>query len=130
MKSNDKQPQNTENKQKILKINNEFTSQNFIHVKKLKRIFIIILIIFVLLIGRIGFLQFVEGSSLKEMAYKQQSINQIISPKRGNVYDSTGKVLATSASVDTITINPNSIKDEKDDEQKTKELKEKVAKAF
>ena len=130
MKSNDKQPQNTENKQKILKINNEFTSQNFIHVKKLKRIFIIILIIFVLLIGRIGFLQFVEGSSLKEMAYKQQSINQIISPKRGNIYDSTGKVLATSASVDTITINPNSIKDEKDDEQKTKELKEKVAKAF
>ena len=64
------------------------------------------------------------------MAYKQQSINQIISPKRGNIYDSTGKVLATSASVDTITINPNSIKDESNDEQKTKELKEKVAKAF
>lgn len=130
MKSNDKHPQNTENKQKILKINDEFSSQNFIHIKKLKRIFIIILIIFVLLIGRIGFLQFVEGSSLKEMAYKQQSINQIISPKRGNIYDSTGKVLATSASVDTITINPNSIKDESNDEQKTKELKEKVAKAF
>ena len=130
MKSNDKHPQNTENKQKILKINDEFSSQNFIHIKKLKRIFIVILIIFVLLIGRIGFLQFVEGSSLKEMAYKQQSINQIISPKRGNIYDSTGKVLATSASVDTITINPNSIKDESNDEQKTKELKEKVAKAF
>ena len=61
---------------------------------------------------------------------EQQSINQIISPKRGNIYDSTGKVLATSASVDTITINPNSIKDESNDEQKTKELKEKVAKAF
>ena len=130
MKSNDKQPQNTKNKQKILKINDEFSSQNFIHIKKLKRIFIVILIVFVLLIGRIGFLQFVEGSSLKEMAYKQQSINQIISPKRGNIYDSTGKVLATSASVDTITINPNSIKDENDDEQKTKDLKEKVAKAF
>ena len=85
MKSNDKHPQNTENKQKILKINDEFSSQNFIHIKKLKRIFIVILIIFVLLIGRIGFLQFVEGSSLKEMAYKQQSINQIISPKRGNI---------------------------------------------
>lgn len=130
MKSNDKTQKKNENNQKIVRINNDFSSQNFIHTKKLKRVFIIVLIIFVLLIGRIGFLQFVEGSYLKELAYKQQSINQIISPKRGNIYDSSGKVLATSASVDTITINPKSIKDEKDDEQKTKELKEKVAKAF
>ena len=127
---NKKADSNTNDEQKVIKINNDFTSQNFIHVKKLKRIFIIIIIIFVLLIGRIGFLQFVEGSSLKESAYKQQSINQIISPKRGNIYDSTGKTLATSAQVDTITINPKSIKDKDDDEVKTKELKEKVAKGL
>ena len=114
---------------KVLKINKEFKSQNFIHIKKLKTIFIVVILIFVLLLGRIGFLQFVQGNYLKELAYKQQNINQIISPKRGSIYDSTGMTLATSASVDTITINPSKIKDSKSDE-KTKELKEKVAKAF
>ena len=115
---------------KIVTINNQFSSQNFINVKKIKRIFIIIIIIFILLVVRIGFLQFVQGGELKELAYNQQAINQIISPKRGNIYDSTGQVLATSAQVDTVTINPKSIKDKDDDEQKTKELKEKVAKGL
>lgn len=120
-----------DNKNKnIVRINKEFKSQNFIYVKKIKIIFVVVILIFVLLIGRIGFLQFVQGSYLKELAYQQQSINQIISPKRGSIYDSTGKVLATSASVDTITINPEKIKDSGNDSNKTKELKEKVAKAF
>lgn len=114
----------------VTKINKDFKSQNFIYIKKLKIIFIVIILIFALLIGRIGFLQFVQGSYLKELAYSQQSLNQIISPKRGSIYDSTGKVLATSASVDTITINPSKIKDSKEDAEKTKQIKEQVAKAF
>lgn len=121
---------NNQKNTKVVKINNDFKSQNFIYIKKLKTIFIVVITIFVLLICRIGFLQFVQGNYLKECAYQQQAINQIISPKRGSIYDSTGKVLATSASVDTITINPNKIKDSKDDAEKTKQLKEKVAKAF
>ena len=116
---NNKIPNKTN--KKITKINEDFKSQNFIYIKKLKIIFIVIILIFVLLIGRLGFLQFVQGGYLKELAYNQQSINQIISPKRGSIYDSTGKVLATSASVDTITINPDRIKASK---------KEIVAKAF
>ena len=114
-----KKPKKTN--KKITKINDDFKSQNFIYIKKLKVIFIVIILIFALLIGRIGFLQFVQGVYLKQQAYNQQSINQIISPKRGSIYDSTGKVLATSASVDTITINPDRIKDSK---------KELVAKSF
>ena len=115
---------------KVININKDFKSQNFIYIKKLKTIFIVIILIFVILLGRLGFLQFVQGSYLKELAYNQQSLNQIISPKRGSIYDSTGEVLATSASVDTITINPDKIKDSKNDAEKTKQLKEKVAKAF
>lgn len=118
------------NNSKVVKLNNDFNSKNLIHTKKLKVTFIIILIFILILIIRIGFLQFVEGNSLKESAYKQQTINQIISPKRGKIYDSTGKALAISARVDTVTINPSKIKDEKDDEAKTKELKEKVSKIF
>ena len=114
---------------KITKINTEFKSQNFIYTKKIKTIFIVIILILAILIGRIGFLQFVQGNYLKELAYNQQSINQIISPKRGAIYDSTGHTLATSASVDTITINPEKIKDSKNNDN-TQALKEKVAKAF
>ena len=129
---NNKKNKNTiKNKNnKVTKINKDFKSQNFIYIKKLKIIFIVIILIFALLIGRIGFLQFVQGSYLKELAYSQQSLNQIISPKRGSIYDSTGKVLATSASVDTITINPSKIKDSKENAEKTKQIKEQVAKAF
>ena len=113
---------------KVLKIKTPFESGNFIQTKKLRIILIVLVLIFLLLIGRIGFLQFVQGSQLKEAAYNQQAINQIISPKRGNIYDSTGKALAISAQVDTITINPAKIVGDNDEE--TKELKEKVAKAF
>lgn len=115
---------------KVIKINEDIKSQNFINTKRLKTILIVVILIFVLLVGRIGFLQFVQGNYLKELAYKQQNINQIISPKRGSIYDSTGKVLATSASVDTITINPTKIKDSKNDADKTIALKEKVSKEF
>lgn len=136
-KINPKNKGNTRNKKstkssnkKIIKLDSDFESQNFIHIKKLRTIFIVIILIFALLIGRIAYLQFFEGSYLKNLAYQQQTINQIISPKRGSIYDSTGKTLATSASVDTITINPSKIKDSSNDDSKTAELKEKLAKAF
>lgn len=113
---------------KIIKMKTSFDSKNMIQSKKLKMSLVVVILIFVLLIGRIGYLQFVEGSTLKEAAYNQQAINQIISPKRGNIYDSTGKALAISAQVDTITVNPSKI--EGDNDEETKELKEKVAKGL
>ena len=67
----------------------------------------IMIIVFALLIVRIGFIQFVQGAELKELASRQQTLNKIISPKRGAIYDANGKALAMSASVDTITINPS-----------------------
>lgn len=129
-KKNNKKVSNAKSKSnsKVIKLNNDFNSQNLIHHKKLKIIFIIILLILIVLIFRIGFLQFVQGNSLKESAYQQQTINQIISPKRGNIYDSTGNTLAISVRVDTVTINPSKITD--DDDEKNIKLKEKVSKAF
>lgn len=85
-------------------------------------------LIFIALATRLFFLQFVQGASLKESAYNQQTINRLISPKRGNILDSTGKTLATSASVDTVSINPTRIKGKTEEE--TKDKKEKLAKAF
>ena len=89
--------------------------------------FFMFTILFVL-IFRIGFIQFVQGADLKEQAYKQQTVNKLVSTKRGNILDSTGKILATSAQVDTVSINPTRIKGKNSEQTKIK--KEKLAKAF
>ena len=112
----------------LIRLKTDFESSNLIKTKKLKLLRRISIFIFILLILRIAFLQFVDGSFLKEQAYNQQTINQIISPKRGNIYDSTGKALAISAQVDTITINP--AKFEKDSEEETAKYKDTVAKGL
>lgn len=131
MKNNKKKDIKKENtQQKVVKMDSQFTSQNFTNTKNIKMIFFVSIIILVSLIVRIGFIQFVDGAYLREKAYSQQTINQIISPKRGNIYDSTGQVLATSVAVDTITINPTKIVDKDDDDEKAAALKEKVAKGL
>ena len=68
-----------------------------------------LLCVLVLLLLRIAYLQFIQGPELKESANRQQSTDRIISPKRGNIYDSTGKLLAASAQVDTVSISPSKI---------------------
>lgn len=101
---------------------------------RLGRILIAFFAIFVILIGRLGWLQIVKGAELKESMQRQLTANKTISPKRGTIYDSTGKALAISAQVDTVSIDPTKIVvDDEDDEVAevmTKQLKEKVAKAF
>ncbi len=100
---------------------NEDSNKNLIKSKNLFIGLVCCITVFVCLLVRIGFIQFVQGAELKESANRQQTTNRIISPKRGNIYDSTGKVIARSAQVDTVTINPTRI---------ASEYKEKVAKAF
>lgn len=117
-----------ENSNNIINLNKDFNSTNLICTKKLKYIFISVLLIFILLLVRLGYLQFIDSSHLKELAYQQQAINQILSPKRGNIYDATGQSLAVSVQVDTITINPAKISGKNDEETKAK--KELVAKGL
>ena len=97
--------------------------------KKYKVFLIFIIIVLIILLIRIFYLQTIKSSYLKEQAYKQLVTTQVISTKRGPIYDSCGNQLAISSKVDTISINPSKIKDESSDE-KTKNLKEKVAKAL
>ena len=97
-------------------------STNISRKKRLRTILFINFCICTLLVVRIGFIQFVQGSELQAMAYTQQTLNRKINPKRGTIYDSTGKnILAVSASVETVSVNPGNIK---------KEDKEKVARAM
>ena len=72
--------------------------------------------------GRIGWIQFVMGDELRQMAYTQQTLDRSVNPKRGTIYDATGKnILAISSTVNTITVNPTNI---------SKNDKEKVSKAL
>lgn len=90
--------------------------------KKMRNILFIAFLIIICLIGRIGYIQFVQGGELASMAYQQQTLDRSINPKRGSILDSTGKnVLAVSSTVETVTVNPGNI---------TKENKEKVAKVL
>ena len=77
--------------------------------KRILRIFLCFLCVFALLTVRLGWIQFVNGSSLQSMAYTQQTLDRSINPNRGIIYDRNGIPLAVSASVETVTINPMNI---------------------
>lgn len=90
--------------------------------KKMRNILFVAFIIMVLLIVRVGIIQLVQGQELSRQAYEQQTLDRSINPKRGTIYDATGKnILAVSSTVETITVNPGNIE---------KKNKEKVAKAL
>ena len=90
--------------------------------KRIKFILIGAIILMTLLIMHIAYIQFIQGKELQAKAYEQQSLERAVNPKRGTIYDATGKVvLAVSSSAETGTVNPTNI---------AKENKEKVAKAL
>ena len=92
--------------------------------KKMRNMLFIIFIILACLIGRLGFIQFAKGGELSSMAYMQQTLDRKINPKRGTIFDSTGKnILAVSSTVETVTVNPGNIL-EKDKEKVAKKLSE------
>jgi len=76
---------------------------------------IFILIIFILLLvalfGRMFYWQVIRAEELSQKAYSQQTKNSIISPKRGTIYDRNNVVLASSVTVETISVTPKNIKD-------------------
>ncbi|MBR1653370.1 MAG: PASTA domain-containing protein [Clostridia bacterium] len=105
------------------------TSTKYNKPTRLLGLTVLLVVLMFTLVFRIGWLQFVQGASLKEAATKQQTTSRIISPNRGSIYDSTGKPLAISANVDTVTINPQKFIVE-DSPEETVNLQEKVSKAF
>ncbi len=103
----------TEQNSKVIKFNTSTSSRN-----RMIAIAIVVALSFIYLIFRLAYVQFVTGEELTKEAYQQQAINQIISPNRGNIYDSTGETLAISVPVDTITINPTKLEGDNDEETK------------
>lgn len=81
----------------------------FNNKKALTIFFICMIIILLLLMVRIGFLQFVQGNELKNKASAQQTTTRTIAANRGSIFDCNGRVLASSAHVDIVSVNPKSI---------------------
>jgi len=79
--------------------------------RRMRNILFIVLIVLVALMIRIAWLQLGRGDELKTLALRQQSLDRKINPKRGVIYDATGKnILAVSSTVETVTVNPTNIK--------------------
>ena len=90
--------------------------------KKMRNVLFISFLIIICLIVRLGYIQLIQGKELAKLAYEQQTLDRKINPKRGTIYDATGKnILAVSSTVETVTVNPGNI---------SAENKEKVAKAL
>ena len=90
--------------------------------KKMRNVLFISFLIIICLIVRLGYIQLIQGKELAKLAYEQQTLDRKINPKRGTIYDATGKnILAVSSTVETVTVNPSNI---------SAENKEKLAKAL
>lgn len=102
--------------------------KNIIPYIKLRICLTVGLVLLSLLAFRVLYLQSIDRERLSNLAANQQTKSEIISSKRGNIYDSTGSSLAISETVDTISINPSKVKAKTESE--TPAYKEKVAKGL
>lgn len=103
-------------KKKNTKIKSDINIPNKISRIRLVFITIFIFILMLILLGRIGYLQFIEGNFLQTKATSQQTLTETISAKRGTIYDATGQVLAISYDTDKVYINPSEIEKDGDKE--------------
>ena len=80
---------------------------------RMKIVFVLIFlfILMLVLLGRVGYLQIVNGEYLQTLATSQQTLTETLSAKRGNIYDATGNALAISYDTDKVYMNPKDITD-------------------
>ena len=103
---------NRKTKRKSVNITNEINVPNTIKPIRLVVITCFILFTMIVLIFRVGYIQFIDGSRLQNLATSQQTLTETISAKRGTIYDAKGKTLAISYETDKVYITPKDIKDE------------------
>ncbi|MFA7636796.1 MAG: hypothetical protein WCX81_03435, partial [Monoglobales bacterium] len=72
----------------------------------------VLVLCFTVLACRTAYLQFIRGNELRQLALDQQTKENEITPRRGTIYDRSGKELAVSANVDTVAVDPKRIEEE------------------
>lgn len=84
------------------------------HIKVRKRLAIVLLMVIVLMTGlgfRLGYLQLYRSEWLSENATDQRIRNIPIEPRRGMIYDRSGKEMAVSTSIESVYAIPAEIND-------------------
>ena len=79
-----------------------------------KRIIFLMLVFcvaFTCLVGRTFYWQVIKGTELRKTAEARQTRDEMITPKRGIIYDRNMKELAVSASVYTVAVEPRLVED-------------------
>lgn len=82
-----------------------------------KRILPMVIIVFLCMAGlvaKLAYWQIIRGEELAAKAKSQQTGSTVITASRGRIYDRNGKVLAESASANTLVCNPQDVKDKGD----------------
>jgi len=81
--------------------------------RRTRVIFTVFLLCLIAIIVRVLYWQVIRGPELRTRGESQQTAKTNVNASRGTIYDRNGKVLAESASVNTVICNPEQI--EKDD---------------
>jgi stage V sporulation protein D (sporulation-specific penicillin-binding protein) len=74
----------------------------------------IVVALLAVLVIRVAYWQVIRGDELASKAKSQQQSGSVITASRGKIYDRNGKVLAESATVNTLICNPEDIKEDGD----------------
>lgn len=90
--------------------------------RRMMCLFALVIIALSLLIVRLAWIQIVDSPRLQELAYDQQTRDRTINSARGTIYSSDGKVLAISASMETISVTPTQVKNPEELSQKLADL--------
>ena len=98
-------------KKKITKQKSDINVPNKISPIKIVLILVFIFILMIALLGRVGYLQIIDGERLQTLATSNQILTETISAKRGNIYDSIGNALAISYETDKVYIDPTLTED-------------------
>ena len=87
-------------------------------------LFCLVVFCFVLMMGRLFYIQIIDGENLQNRALSQWTRSFTVTAKRGQIVDANGKVLAQSASAVTITASPGDVvgKETEDAEVKAKRI--------
>lgn len=73
-------------------------------------VLIVFMSLFIGLFGRTAWLQIIRGEELSRAALQQQTQDNTVRAKRGNIYDRNYKILASNVSVETISITPADVR--------------------
>lgn len=100
------------------------SATNIIIRKRITKLFLIVGAVLFLLIGRLAWIQFVQGDWLSDMAQKNRMDDVPVPAKRGAITDRNGKILVESVTAESVLAFPADIKDKGDPEKIARTLAE------